>query len=120
MTVITENESFIKYGMDPNVSVPVGMLHSFYDAPGGITEELYEITYSVGIEYWYNKQFAVRGGYFHEHSTKGNRKFFTMGVGLKLNVLDIDFSYLLPLHQNHPLSNTLRFSLLFSFDPPKK
>ncbi len=119
-TVITENETFIKYGMDPNVSVPVGMLHSFYDAPGGITEELYEITYSVGIEYWYNKQFAVRGGYFHEHSTKGNRKFFTMGVGLKLNVLDIDFSYLLPVHQNHPLSNTLRFSLIFSFDPPKK
>jgi len=119
-TVITENETFIKYGMDPHVSVPVGMFQSFYDAPGGITEELYEITYSVGIEYWYNKQFAVRGGYFHEHSTKGNRKFFTMGVGLKLNVLDIDFSYLLPLHQNHPLSNTLRFSLLFSFDPPKK
>lgn len=119
-TIITENETFIKYGMDPNVSVPVGMLHSFYDAPGGISEEFHEITYSVGLEYWYNKQFAVRGGYFHEHSTKGNRKFFTMGVGLKLNVLDIDFSYLLPLHQNHPLSNTLRFSLLFSFDPPKK
>ncbi len=119
-TEITENETFIKYGMDPNVSVPVGMLHSFYDAPGGISEEFHEITYSVGLEYWYNKQFAVRGGYFHEHSTKGNRKFFTMGVGLKLNVLDIDFSYLLPLHQNHPLSNTLRFSLLFSFDPPKK
>ena len=119
-TIITENETFIKYGMDPNVSVPVGMMHSFYDAPGGISEEFHEITYSVGLEYWYNKQFAVRGGYFHEHSTKGNRKFFTMGVGLKLNVLDIDFSYLLPLHQNHPLSNTLRFSLLFSFDPPKK
>ncbi len=118
-TLITENETFIKYGMDPNVSVPVGMFQSFYDAPGGITEELHEITYSVALEYWYNKQFAVRGGYFHEHSTKGNRKFFTMGVGLKLNVLDIDFSYLLPLHQNHPLSNTLRFSLLFSFDPPK-
>ncbi|MEA1896735.1 MAG: type IX secretion system outer membrane channel protein PorV [Bacteroidota bacterium] len=116
-TIVTEGD--IKYGMDPNVSVPVGMFQSFYDAPGGISEEFNEITYSVGLEYWYNKQFAVRGGYFHEHSTKGNRKFFTMGVGLKLNVLDIDFSYLLPLHQNHPLSNTLRFSLLFSFDPPK-
>lgn len=119
-TIVTESETFIKYGMDSHVSVPVGMFQSFYDAPGGLTEEFNEITYSVGIEYWYNKQFAVRGGYFHEHSTKGNRKFFTMGVGLKLNVLDIDFSYLLPVHQNHPLSNTLRFSLLFSFDPPKK
>lgn len=117
-TPITENETFIKYGMDPNVSVPVGMFQSFYDAPGGITEEFHEISYSIGVEYWYNKQFALRGGYFHEHSTKGNRKFFTMGVGLKLNVLDIDFSYLLPVHQNHPLSNTLRFSLLFSFDAP--
>jgi len=118
-TIITENETHIKYGMDPNVSVPVGMFHSFYDAPSGLTEELHEISYSIGLEYWYNKQFAVRGGYFHEHSTKGNRKFFTLGVGLKLNVLDIDFSYLLPVHQNHPLSNTLRFSLLFSFDTPK-
>ncbi len=112
-SIVNGSETLIKYGMDPNVSVPVGMFHSFYDAPGGFTEELHEITYSFGLEYWYNKQFAVRGGYFHEHSTKGNRKYFTMGVGLKLNVLDIDFSYLLPLHQNHPLSNTLRFSLLF-------
>lgn len=110
------NETYIRYGMNPHVSVPVGMFHSFYDAPGGLKEELHELTYSFGVEYWYNKQFALRGGYFHEHSTKGNRKFFSMGVGLKLNVLDIDFSYLLPLHQNHPLANTLRFSLLFNLN----
>jgi len=102
-------------GMDPNVSVPVGMFHSFYDAPGGAKEEFREIAYAIGLEYWYNKQFAIRGGYFHEHETKGNRKFFTLGLGLRLNVFSLDFSYLLPVYQNHPLSNTLRFTLGFDF-----
>jgi hypothetical protein len=115
-TIVTESETYIKYGKNPRVSVPVGMFQSFYDAPGGIKEEFHEISYSVGLEYWYNKQFAVRGGYFHEHATKGNRKFFTVGLGLKLNVFSLDFSYLIPVHQNHPLSNTLRFSLAFDFD----
>jgi long-subunit fatty acid transport protein len=78
-------------------------------------EELNEITYSAGLEYWYAKQFAIRGGYFHEHSTKGNRKYFTVGIGLRLNVFGLDFAYLVPIYQNHPLANTLRFSLLFDF-----
>lgn len=103
-------------GMDPKVSVPVGMLHSFYDAPGGFKEEIHEINYALGLEYWYNNQFAVRTGYFHEHETKGNRKFYTVGLGLRLNVFSLDFSYLIPVYQNNPLAGTLRFTLGFDFE----
>jgi hypothetical protein len=101
-------------GKDPNVSVTTGMWQSFGDAPGGSKEEFREITMSIGAEYWYNKRFALRAGYFHEHEVKGNRKFFTMGLGLKLNAFQLDFAYLLA-KQNNPLENTLRFSLLFDF-----
>jgi len=76
--------------------------------------------FSVGVEYWYARQFAVRAGYFHEHETKGNRKFFSMGMGLQLNVFSLDFSYLIPVKQNHPLAGTLRFSLGFDFDTIRK
>ncbi len=116
----------IKAGMDPDVSVPVGMIQSFYDAPGIVDEngernvfkeELQEIAYSFGLEYWYNKQFAVRAGYFYEHERKGNRKFFTVGMGLRLNALGIDFSYLIPrYYNNNPLANTVRFSLLLDME----
>ncbi len=101
-------------GMDPNVSVPVGMWQSFYDAPGESTEEFREINISTGLEYWYNSRFALRTGYFHEHETKGNRKYFTVGLGLKLNVFQLDFAYLITTQQRNPLENTLRFSLLFN------
>jgi hypothetical protein len=103
-------------GKDPNVGVPLGIFQSFYDAPGGFKEELHEITYSYGLEYLYNNQFAVRGGYFHENATKGNRKYFTAGAGFRLKVFTLDFSYLMPLAQNHPLARTLRFSLSFDFN----
>lgn len=106
----------IRAGRDPNVSVPMGMLQSFYDAPGGFREELREIFYSVGVEYWYMNQFAVRGGYYHEHETKGNRKFFTTGIGLKLNVFNLDVAYLIPVYYTNPLANTLRFSVAFNFE----
>jgi len=106
-------------GKDPNVSVPVAIFQSFYDAPGGFKEELHEITYSYGLEYWYNKQFALRGGYFSENATKGNRKYFTAGAGFKMNVFSLDFSYLMPIYQNNPLAHTLRFSISFDFNPPK-
>ena len=94
------------------------MVQSFYDAPGGFKEELREYAYSLGMEYWYAGQFALRGGYFHEHETKGNREFFTFGVGLKLNIFGLDFGYLIPTKggNNNPLANTLRFTLLFDFD----
>ena len=107
------NPDSIIAGKNSNISVPLAIFQSFYDAPGGFKEELHEITYSTGIEYWYNNVFALRGGYFHEHETKGNRRYFTMGAGFKLNYFTLDFSYLMPVVQNHPLARTLRFSLAF-------
>lgn len=104
-------------GMDNDVSVVAGMLQSFYDAPGGFSEELRELYYSVGVEYWYNKAFAIRGGAFYEDKTKGNRKFFTLGAALRYNVFGLDFSYLIPIDsRNNPLQNTLRFALTFDLD----
>ena len=103
-------------GMDPNVSVPIGMIHSFYDAPGGFKEEMREFSFSGGLEYWYAKQFALRGGFFYEDKNKGNRKFATLGAGFRYNVLGIDFSYLIPFETKNPLEHTLRFSLLINFD----
>jgi hypothetical protein len=102
-------------GMDPDVSPVQGIVQSFYDAPGGMEEELHELKYSLGMEYWYQKAFAVRAGYFHEHQTKGNRKYFTVGVGLKLNVFRADFAYLIPRYQNNPLANTMRFTIALDF-----
>ncbi len=106
----------IRAGMPNDVSVARGMLQSFYDAPGGFREELREIFYSAGVEYWYLEQFAIRGGYYHEHQTKGNRKYFTTGIGIKLNVFALDVAYLMPVHSTNPLANTIRFSLAFDFD----
>ena len=107
----------IKDGREKPNSAIQSWIQSFYDAPDGFIEEWHEFMFSVGGEYWYRKQFAIRGGYFYEHETKGNRKYFATGVGLKLNVLTIDFSYLIPTAgRNNPLANTMRFSLSFDFD----
>lgn len=106
----------IAKGKDPDVSVVQGMFQSFYDAPDGLSEELREIQFSIGAEYWYNKLFAIRGGFFWEDKTKGNRKFFTLGAGLRYNVFGLDFSYLIPMEQQNPLANTLRFTLIFDFE----
>ena len=92
---------------------------SFGDAPGGFSEEVKEFQASLGAEYSYNNQFALRAGYFHEDKTKGNRRYFTMGVGVKYQSFGLDFSYLLPSGSGvdrNPLSNTLRFSLHFGFE----
>jgi hypothetical protein len=99
-----------------NVSVISGIFQSFSDAPGGMEEELQEINISIGAEYLYNKQFAVRAGYFHEHENKGNRKFFTGGIGVSFNMLNIDASYIIPVVQNNPLANTVRFTLGLDLD----
>lgn len=93
--------------------VLVGMGKSFYDAPGGFSEEMKEITVSAGFEYWYANQLAIRAGYFYEAETKGARQFATFGVGLKYQVFRIDASYLQPIARRHPLQNTIRFSLIF-------
>ncbi len=105
-------------GTNDSVSTMVGMIHSFYDAPGGFKEEMKEINISAGMEYWYAQQFAIRGGFFYENKDKGDRKFFTMGAGFRYNILGIDFSYLIPLETQNPLAHTLRFSLLINFDSP--
>ena len=91
---------------------------SFGDAPGGFSEELREFNVSLGGEYWYNDQFAFRAGYFYEDRTKGNRQYFTMGASIKYNTFGLHFSYLLPTGNGvnrNPLSNTLRFGLVFDF-----
>ena len=94
-----------------------GMFGSFGDAPGGVSEELQELMYSFGVEYWYNKQFAVRAGHFNEHQLKGNRKYITLGLGLRYSTFGLNFSYIVPTSsQRNPLDNTLRFSLTFDFD----
>jgi Type IX secretion system protein PorV len=91
---------------------------SFGDAPDGMSEELKELQFSLGAEYWYNNQFAVRAGYFYENKFKGDRRYFTAGLGVKYNIFGFNFAYLIPqgsgVNQS-PLSNTLRFSLLFDF-----
>jgi hypothetical protein len=93
-----------------------GIFSSFSDSPNGFDEELQELMFSVGLEYWYDKQFAVRAGYFTESRNKGDRHFFTVGLGLKYNIFGLNFSYLVPTtNQRNPLDNTLRFSLLFDF-----
>jgi hypothetical protein len=94
-----------------------GVFGSFTDAPGGFSEEMREISFSWGAEYWYNKQFAFRAGYYYEHFTKGNRQFLTAGLGLRYNVFGLNVSYLVPTsNQRSPLDNTLRFSVIFHFD----
>ena len=105
-------------GKSEDVGIIQGMFQSFSDAPDGFKEELNEITTSVGVEYWYADQFAARLGYFHENAKKGNRKYFTAGIGLKMKVLGLDFSYLIPSgnFSNSPLKNTWRFSLIIALD----
>lgn len=101
-----------------NNGVVSSWFKSFGDASGGFSEEIKEIQASVGAEYWYNNQFAFRAGYFYENPVKGNRKYFTLGAGLKYETFGLNFSYLLPSGNGtsrNPLSNTLRFSLLFDF-----
>lgn len=116
---IRVNDTIVK-GKDDDVSVPVGIFRSFGDAPDGMKEEFKEISYSMGLEYWYSKTFAGRMGYFSEHKDKGGRKYLTFGVGLKLNVFSFDFSYLVTTTASNPLQNTVRFTLGLNFDKMNK
>ncbi len=114
-------DPIIEKGMNPNVSMIQGMIQSFYDAPGGFNEEMKEFTLSIGAEYWYNKVFAVRTGFFHEDRTKGNRRYLTFGAGLRYNVFALDVSYLVPVNNTatsgtNPLEGTLRFNLAFNIN----
>jgi len=113
----SDGSRLIEEGKNPNVSVVQGMMQSWYDAPGGFSEEMREFSFSVGTEYWYTDVLALRGGFYYEDLTKGNRKYATLGVGLRYNVFGLDFSYLIPVTSDqNPLQNTLRFSLIFNLD----
>lgn len=114
------NEKVIKAGKNPDVPVAQGILQSFGDAPGAFKEELQEVNISTGVEYWYNNVFAVRTGYFYEPKTKGSRQFFTIGMGVKYSVINIDGSFLIPTLLNNPLQRTWRISISFDFDAAKK
>jgi hypothetical protein len=124
-TVDDEGDLIVDRGKEPS-SIVQGMAQSFWDAPGinyddgtystRLREELAEFMIGFGAEYWYRDQFAIRTGYFHESAVKGNRKYLTFGVGLKLNIFSLDFAYLVPTNgMQSPLANTIRFSLGFDF-----
>lgn len=115
---LDENGTIVA-GKDPDRGFIAGTFGSFTDAPGGFSEELSEITISAGLEYWYRGVFALRAGYFIEHEDKGDRKFFTTGMGFRYQVFGLDFSYLIPQEQNHPLGDTLRLSFVFNLDQKK-
>lgn len=110
----TTNEPVIAAGKDPTRPLISGMFGSPFDAPDGFREEIQEIMVSFGTEYSYDNKFALRAGYFYENPKKGGRRYFTMGVGFKFNRLGFDFSYLVPQVQNHPLAETLRFTLVYN------
>ena len=93
-----------------------GIFSSFSDAPGGFKEEWREITFSVGAEYTYNRQFFLRGGYYHENKWKGNRQYFGLGAGFALSVVKLDAAYMIATAQNSPLDQTLRFTLSFDLE----
>ncbi|MBQ3243798.1 MAG: type IX secretion system outer membrane channel protein PorV [Bacteroidaceae bacterium] len=99
-----------------DISPISGIFKSFSDAPGGFSEEMKEIYGGVGIEYCYNQQFSVRGGYHYENEYKGNRKYFTLGAGFRMSVFSLDAAYLISTAQSNPLDQTLRFSLSFDMD----
>ena len=99
-----------------DVSSISGMFKSFNDAPNGFKEELQEIQWSVGAEYNYHDQFAIRAGYHFEHENKGNRKYFTVGAGFRMNVFSLDAGYVIATAKSNPLDQTLRFTLTFDMD----
>ncbi|MBR5234765.1 MAG: type IX secretion system outer membrane channel protein PorV [Bacteroidaceae bacterium] len=112
----SEYQSWLDASGYNDVSPISGIFQSFADAPGGLREELQEIYWGVGVEYAYNNQFFLRGGYHYENEYKGNRKYFTLGTGFKMNVFSLDAAYLISMAQSNPLDQTLRFTLSFDMD----
>ncbi|MDR1882886.1 MAG: type IX secretion system outer membrane channel protein PorV [Prevotella sp.] len=102
-----------------NISPISGIFKSFGDAPGGFSEELKEIMWSLGAEYDYDNKFRVRTGYFYENKLKGNRQYLSFGAGFKLTAFQLDVAYMLATAQQNPLDQTLRFSLAFDMDGMK-
>ncbi len=105
----------IEYGYDPNVSVPLGMIRSFYDAPDGLSEELHEIQHHIAIGLKLNR-FRVSGGYFHQDATKGHNKYFSIGTGVDYRSLRLDMCYIIPVYKNSYLTSTFQLALGFIID----
>lgn len=112
----SEYQSWLDAGGYNDISPIAGIFQSFADAPGGFREEMQEIYWGAGVEYAYNNQFFLRGGYHYENEYKGNRKYFTLGTGFKMNVFSLDAAYLISMAQSNPLDQTLRFTLSFDMD----
>ena len=112
----SEYQSWLDASGYNDISPISGIFQSFHDAPGGLHEELQEVYWGVGVEYAYNNQFFLRGGYHYENEYKGNRKYFTLGTGFKMNVFSLDAAYLISMAQSNPLDQTLRFTLSFDMD----
>jgi hypothetical protein len=110
-----DGSTIVSYSQ-PDIGFLSGIFKSFNDAPDGFSEELKELTYSLGLEYSFNDVFFLRSGYFNEHELKGSRKFFTMGAGFNTQSnFQIDLSYLISTSDViSPLENTLRFSLSYN------
>ena len=114
--IYNSNDQIIGYNQ-ADVTFLSGLFKSFGDAPDGCSEELKEITLSLGLEYTYNDSFALRVGYFGENEDKGARKYVTFGTGFSLEEIDLDLSYLLSSSSViSPLENTLRFSFTYNFN----
>jgi hypothetical protein len=112
-----DNDNNLKGYSQPDINFFNGIFKSFNDAPGGIQEELKEITWALGFEYLFAETLALRTGYFNESEEKGSRKYMTFGAGVKLKGMGVDISYLSSASKiRNPLENTLRFSLSFNFD----
>jgi hypothetical protein len=116
----SEYQSWLEEVGYNDVSSISGIFKSFADAPGGAAEEFKEIYGGIGVEYCYNQQFSLRGGYHYENEFKGNRKYFTVGAGFKMSVFSLDAAYLISTAQSNPLDQTLRFSLSFDMDGLKE
>ncbi len=115
-TYDTEEEKQAAIQEYNDMSPITGIFKSFSDAPGGAKEEFEEIMWSVGAEYAYDQKFMVRGGYFYESPNKGNRQYFSLGAGFRMNVFQLDVAYLISTVPSNPLDQTLRFSLSFDME----
>ena len=115
----TTEEFLNRFTEYQDINPIAGIFKSFGDAPGGFSEELKEIMWSVGAEYDYDSKFRLRTGYFHENKTKGNRQYIGFGAGFKLTAFQLDVAYMLATAQQNPLDQTLRFSLAFDIDAMK-
>jgi len=112
------NKLLVPTRPNSNISVPSGLFGSFTDA--SFTEEMQELSFSPGVEYWYNKLFALRAGYLYQNPNKGGLHYLTLGTGFKYDDFAFDFSYIAASQQSSPLANTLRFTLSANFGSTTK